>query len=327
MAQIKFWNGSSWVNAKAINVWNGSSWVRKTGYRWTGSAWEPIIGYEKVYAIGGEDGNGTFYAINERYDPLTNTWQRMADAPYGVSGWGGDGAAALDGKIYIIDVTGSNLVYDLNTNTWSNINIPPHNINYSHTVTSTNDSIKAVYVMVNNLNMEYLISLNRWYDMTPMPTQRHRLAATTYVDDSVEPGFNKIVTIGGVRYSDATPVKSNEEYSHGLNSWSTKAQLPTAIIDLWAATVDNKVYAGMGTTYNGMYNPSTNTWSAKASPPTNRYSAQAASAGGKIYVIAGRISGVGGVGTNEEYDPITNTWSTKAGKPTVMADGVMVASA
>lgn len=45
MAQLKVWNGSSWVDAKAVYCWNGSSWVKTKMKCWNGSAWVDTIQY------------------------------------------------------------------------------------------------------------------------------------------------------------------------------------------------------------------------------------------------------------------------------------------
>ncbi len=45
MAQIKFYNGSSWVTPKAIKQWNGSEWVDRVGKYWNGSNWVDFIKY------------------------------------------------------------------------------------------------------------------------------------------------------------------------------------------------------------------------------------------------------------------------------------------
>lgn len=39
LSQIKYWNGSSYVIAKAVRVWNGAAWVNRVVKVWNGSAW------------------------------------------------------------------------------------------------------------------------------------------------------------------------------------------------------------------------------------------------------------------------------------------------
>jgi hypothetical protein len=52
MAQLKVWNGSAWVDAKAVYYWNGSAWQKKKLKVWNGSAWIDAIQYiyTKQYA-------------------------------------------------------------------------------------------------------------------------------------------------------------------------------------------------------------------------------------------------------------------------------------
>jgi hypothetical protein len=45
MAQLKVWNGSAWVDAKAVYYWDGSAWQKKKLKVWNGSAWIDAIQY------------------------------------------------------------------------------------------------------------------------------------------------------------------------------------------------------------------------------------------------------------------------------------------
>lgn len=52
MARLKVWNGSAWVDAKAVYYWDGSAWQKKKLKVWNGSVWIDTIQYiyTKQYA-------------------------------------------------------------------------------------------------------------------------------------------------------------------------------------------------------------------------------------------------------------------------------------
>ena len=105
------------------------------------------------------------------------------------------------------------------------------------------------------------------------------------------------------------------------DSWTTKAEMPTARQGLGAATVNGRIYAIGGylpsANINEEYNPLTDTWTTKASMPTLRTYGRSAIAvlGEKIYVIGGYPAQSKPDGANEAYDPVTDTWETKAPLP------------
>ena len=112
---------------------------------------------------------------------------------------------------------------------------------------------------------------------------------------------------------------NSENYVDG-DTWSTKANMPTAREELTSSVVNGKIYVigGMNTSgdavsNNEEYNPSTNTWTTKTNISSNRFSLTSSAVNGKIYCIGG----YGGTKQeNEEYDPNTDTWMTKANMPT-----------
>jgi N-acetylneuraminic acid mutarotase len=106
----------------------------------------------------------------------------------------------------------------------------------------------------------------------------------------------------------------------GVESWSTKADMPTARSHLAAAAANGKIYVIGGyaleeSATNEEYDPATNTWTTKAEMPTARCHLAAAAVNGRIYVFGGH-DGSSDLATNEEYDPVTNMWTTKADLPT-----------
>jgi formylglycine-generating enzyme required for sulfatase activity/N-acetylneuraminic acid mutarotase len=106
------------------------------------------------------------------------------------------------------------------------------------------------------------------------------------------------------------------------SAWVTKTPMPTAIIYMGIAVLNNKIYCIGG--YDGssyistveVYDPATDKWTTLPDMPTARAPA-AAVFNNKIYVIGG-----GDIGTVEEYDPSANTWVPKTPMPTVRQPGV-----
>lgn len=64
MAQIKFrTSGGAWQTPKEIKTWDGSQWRRRTGYRWMGSTWDPIIVYRQNLMVNGSIAPSTWVEI------------------------------------------------------------------------------------------------------------------------------------------------------------------------------------------------------------------------------------------------------------------------
>jgi N-acetylneuraminic acid mutarotase len=103
------------------------------------------------------------------------------------------------------------------------------------------------------------------------------------------------------------------------DTWTEKADMPTARSGLSACTVNGKIYAIGGYGQGGLlhtveeYDPKTDKWTRKADMPTARYYLATCEANGKIYAIGG------GLDENdmdfsavEEYDPVKDEWTKKA---------------
>jgi len=144
------------------------------------------------------------------------------------------------------------------------------------------------------------------------PTARSAMACAV-VNVGVEQQTPKILVCGG----SVSGVSSSivEEYDVLTDTWSTKAPLPFAILEGFAATVNGKVYVIGGYGSGGAidkvqeYNPATNTWSIKSPMPTSRSQLSGAVINNKIYVTGGWP---GEFQQLEIYDPLTDTWTTGA---------------
>jgi N-acetylneuraminic acid mutarotase len=163
-----------------------------------------------------------------------------------------------------------------------------------------------------------------WTKKADMPTPRwfHSSAVVN----------GKIYIIGG---EPSEPIPNStvfsivEEYNPVTNTWTRKADMPTARGRLAPScpVVDGKIYVVGGSGYGAdwysptveEYDPSTDTWTRKADMPTGRFSLATCAVGGKIYAFGGLTSDIL-LGSNivEEYDSTTDTWTRKANIPTVL---------
>jgi N-acetylneuraminic acid mutarotase len=126
---------------------------------------------------------------------------------------------------------------------------------------------------------------------------------------------------GGFR--GANTLDRNWEYDPATNTWTTKANMPTARRKPTAFTINNIAYVvgssdrdtSAVTGINEAYNPATNTWASKAGMPTARGYATPFVINGKGYIVGGSISASSLTNATEEYDPTTNSWATKTVVP------------
>jgi uncharacterized protein (TIGR03437 family) len=99
------------------------------------------------------------------------------------------------------------------------------------------------------------------------------------------------------------------------NSWTTGADMPTAVQCPATGVVGGTVYVVSGlsssaqVTLNQIYDPMANTWTMGAPVPTARVCPAGAVVDNIFYVIGGKLNG-NQLKVVEAYDPATDTWST-----------------
>jgi N-acetylneuraminic acid mutarotase len=158
-------------------------------------------------------------------------------------------------------------------------------------------------------------SEDTWKSVASMPTARAQLGVAVV--------NGKIYVIGGSNNgpsggpSGPTLLNVTEEYDSVANTWTAKAQMPTARHSFGIAVYQNKIYCIGGSTngprlaVNEVYDPATDTWETKTSMPTARGALSANAVNGKIYLMGGDPANT----TNEAYDPSTDSWTTQAQIP------------
>jgi N-acetylneuraminic acid mutarotase len=158
-----------------------------------------------------------------------------------------------------------------------------------------------------------------WTQKADMPTARCTFS-TGVVNE-------RIYAIGGAKgRTDAlrsVPLQIVEEYHPATDTWTRKADMPTARNALCVSVVDGRIYAiggsdGIATPLDTVeeYNPETDTWTRKADMSTARYALSTSAVNGKIYAIGGSMGGNRALSTVEQYDPVTDIWTRKADMPT-----------
>jgi N-acetylneuraminic acid mutarotase len=204
----------------------------------------------RIYVIGGESSKGSYSNKNEEYDPATNTWATKANMPTARRGLG-VAAGYLEGwtprLIAFGGYNGNYLLattelYQPGTDEWQTVSDMNTETAYMG-VAVVGYQIYAIGGMsekVERWNVSY------WETRAEMPEKGTELAAAV-ID-------NKIYAIGGSggNFGDSLYAYStNYEYDTASNTWSARADIPTARKGFVAAAVNNKIYAigGMDNTY------------------------------------------------------------------------------
>ncbi|QUI23008.1 galactose oxidase [Vallitalea pronyensis] len=261
------------------------SWVIRTSMPTARSALGLAEVNGKIYAIGGENSDGTKLNVVEEYTPATDSWTTKASMPtarYAL------GVVEVNGKIYAIggsDVgeLGAVEEYDPVTDTWTTKASMPTARNFLGVV-KANGKIYAISgakgQMIKTVE-EYDPITDTWISKSNIPTARGGLG--------VAEANGKIYAIGGWLFKYLNTV---EEYDPVTDTWTTKASMKTAIGDVQVAEANGKLYVIGGSNGNYLntveeYDPVTNTWYTKAVMPTARYRLGLVEANGKIYAIGG----------------------------------------
>jgi N-acetylneuraminic acid mutarotase len=166
-----------------------------------------------------------------------------------------------------------------------------------------------------------------WARKTDMPIKR--------MGHSTSVVSGKIYAIGGWYISETQEVALTrvDEYDPTTDTWTRKADMPTARGVTSAVVVNEKIYVigGEESPTVEVYDPSTDTWAVQTRLPSHRVWFSSCVVDGIIYVIGGY--GSNHLNTVEAYDTTTDTWITKAPMPsagrsflaTCVVDGLIYA--
>ena len=279
----------------------------------------------KIYAIGGVN-NDTQLAVNEEYDPATDTWKTREPMPTARSG---SAVAVYQSKIYVIGgtvgtgenvaFTGATEVYDPATNTWE---------------TKTSMPTPRADLSANTVNGKiYLIGGKEYWDDDPL---YHELYVNEVYDPASDswttetrmpvPAFGyasavvdgKIYVFGGARqllegFNNLTSGSSTQVYNTANKTWSSRANLPAnrsyaAAEATRGLTAPKRVYVVGGfDQFNyinlvHVYDSERNVWSTGASMLTARGYLGLAVVDDILYAIGG-FDGENWLDANERYMP------------------------
>lgn len=198
----------------------------------------------KIYVSGGRrsSSNGSEMFYLHMYDPAANRWTRKQDMPYGTSG---GVTGVYGGKLYVLTYCGveeyecgSNhdphlLRYDPASNTWTELPPPPN----AHQFGMGGFIGGKFYVTGGQTEASsqldvYDPATNSWSSGAPLPDRRWRAAGVAMK--------GKLYVIGGVQLKpdgSGSHVRTTSVYDPSTNSWTTKAQMPTARADIAASMV------------------------------------------------------------------------------------------
>jgi N-acetylneuraminic acid mutarotase len=239
------------------------------------------------------------------------------------------GSAVVDGKIYVIGgsdqakATSSAVEeYDPATDTWRRRTDMP-TPRRAHSAAAVDGVIYAIGGW-NTAGREvstveaYDPAADTWTTKADMPTRR-ALSAIAVVEGI-------IYVIGGMfgeTAQDNRPLSAVEAYDPATDTWTTKADMPTARYKHAACAIDGRIYVCGGFTKCGdeasrvatveVYDPATDTWSHAPDMPHVRGGPTASAVAGKIYIIGGGDPPLHPAGDIVDvYDPGTDTWTTEA---------------
>lgn len=145
-----------------------------------------------------------------------------------------------------------------------------------------------------------------------MPTPRGRLAVVAY--------GGRLYAIGGDTAAGVTGLV--ESYDPVANSWLSRATKPTAVANVGAAVIGDRIFVPGGYTAEGtastvleVYDPISDTWQTRAPLPSPLFAYAIAAVDNRLYVFGG-WSGEKYVSVVYEYDPSRDRWAVKTSMPT-----------
>jgi N-acetylneuraminic acid mutarotase len=273
----------------------------------------------KIYIVGGFTANGQNSDVVEVYDVAMDSWSSIRPMPERLDH---AMAAAANGKLYVMGgwrVFGeqaSDAVheYDPETQRWASRARMP----VARAAGAAASDGSTIYV-VGGIGLDSIVGLaydvrsDSWGRIAELEEPREHLAAV-YAPNG------RIYAIGG-RWSDRGNVATVEEYDPETNTWTKRADMPTARGGLAAAVLDDGIHVVGGESFGGgsrtfeehevyaiqfvLTDPGRgNRWTVREALPTSRHGLAAASNGGRLYVIGGgETPGLSVSAIVEVYEP------------------------
>jgi N-acetylneuraminic acid mutarotase len=238
-----------------------NTWTTKASMPTLRSDFGIAVVNNKIFCIGGivaydwsGNGEGILSAVNEVYDPSTDTWESRTSMPTVRQR---PKAAAVNGEIYVIggfQYTDSpppqgiveldtNEAYNPETDTWAT-KAPMPNMPSNPTSASLDSKIYVISGFQGNLTQIYDADSDSWSKGADIPTPVGLAAAAS---TSGEFAPKRIYVLGG--YKSYDEVALNQIYNPSTDTWTAGEQMPTARHSFGIAVVNDTLYAiGGGST-------------------------------------------------------------------------------
>ncbi len=139
------------------------------------------------------------------------------------------------------------------------------------------------------------------------------------------PGDGMIYVAGGL----AAGVRINtlQQYNPALNTWTTKASMPTAVYQAAAASIGGLFYVAGGwdssvpSTHLQIYTPYTNSWTTGASMSHLSACGLGGAINNNLYVFTACNGNSGYFALLDVYDPVANSWTSLTSGPIAHSSG------
>jgi N-acetylneuraminic acid mutarotase len=270
------------------------TWKKLTSFPETTSGAEPIVLNNKIYYIPSSYAPRTITPDFYSYDISTDSWVKLANMQ---AAKGNLAVAEASGNIYAIGggFTKTNFKYTPETDTWQNLDsIPTARQHIDCGVVDNKIYVIGGITSFKNItkkNEVYDTETNTWSEKSPIPTLRNNPAIVT--KDSL------IYVIGGAGSEKSIwkTIATVECYNTKTDEWTTKSDMPFALLKPGAVVVNNKIVVLGGQDASGksvstvlIYDIESDTWAKTTPLPKINCFAGYASVGNKIYVIDGTTS-------------------------------------
>lgn len=290
---------------------NMGAWITKAGLIHSRS--EVAVGEVggKMYVLGGYADGDVAQALNEEYDPASDTWRERAQLPRGANHIA---AVGLNGKLYAIggfsqqnfNAIADVSAYDPTANSWTSIAPLPQPLGSMAAVAvdgvihaiggatgTTNDNRHTIAV-----HYIYDPKTNTWTESTPLPFPREHFSLIALHD--------KLYAIGGrmENFSQNAQTVFMLDLKDKNARWIALPLMPVARSGTQAAVLQDKIFVFGGERFGGVFNntemfdPATERWSELTPMPVGRHGTGAVTIGDLIYVPAGGPLNGGAAQTN-----------------------------